>query len=33
VPGLASGKTLADLAEEWQTEMQNEAQVVGYTIG
>ena len=33
VPGLAAGKTIEELAEEWQTEMQNEAQVVGYTVG
>jgi multiple sugar transport system substrate-binding protein len=33
VPGLAAGKTIAELAEDWQTEMQNEAQVVGYTVG
>ena len=29
-PGLAGGKTLADLASDWQQEMLNEAQVVGY---
>jgi len=33
VPGLAEGKTIAELSEAWQTEMQNEAQTVGYTIG
>ena len=32
VPGLAAGKTIADLAAEWQQEMQNEAQVVGYAV-
>lgn len=31
-PGLASGKTMADLAADWQQEMKNEAQVVGYTV-
>lgn len=31
-PGLAAGKTVADLSADWQTEMQNEAQVVGYTV-
>ena len=31
-PGLAAGKTMADLSAEWQTEMKNEAQVVGYTV-
>ena len=31
-PGLAAGKTMADLSADWQKEMQNEAQVVGYTI-
>jgi len=33
IPGLAAGKTIADMADEWQKEMENEAQVVGYTIG
>lgn len=33
VPGLASGQTIGELADAWQTEMENEAQVVGYTIG
>jgi multiple sugar transport system substrate-binding protein len=32
VPALAAGQTIADVAEAWQTEMENEAQVVGYTI-
>lgn len=32
VPGLAAGKTLADLSSAWQTEMKNEAQVSGYTV-
>lgn len=32
VPGLASGKTIAELSEAWQQEMKNEAQVVGYTV-
>lgn len=31
-PGLAAGKTMADLAADWQQEMKNEAQVVGYTV-
>jgi multiple sugar transport system substrate-binding protein len=31
-PGLAAGKTMADLSADWQQEMQNEAQVVGYTV-
>ncbi len=26
-PGLAAGKTVADLSADWQKEMQNEAQV------
>jgi multiple sugar transport system substrate-binding protein len=33
VPVLAAGKSIADVAEEWQTEMENEAQVVGYKVG
>jgi multiple sugar transport system substrate-binding protein len=32
VPGLAAGKSIADLSEDWQTEMKNEAQVSGYTV-
>ncbi len=32
IPGLAAGKTMADLSADWQKEMQNEAQVVGYTV-
>jgi len=32
VPALAAGKTIADVADDWQKEMENEAQVVGYTI-
>ena len=32
VPALAAGKTIADVADAWQAEMENEAQVVGYTI-
>jgi len=32
VPGLAAGKTFADLSDAWQTEMKNEAQVSGYTV-
>lgn len=31
-PGLAAGKTIADLSAEWQQEMKNEAQVQGYTV-
>jgi multiple sugar transport system substrate-binding protein len=29
-PGLAAGKSIADMAADWQQEMLNEAQVVGY---
>jgi multiple sugar transport system substrate-binding protein len=29
-PGLAAGKTISALSADWQKEMQNEAQVVGY---
>ncbi|NEM91028.1 ABC transporter substrate-binding protein [Galbitalea soli] len=32
VPGLAAGKTIADLSPAWQAEMKNEAQVQGYTV-
>jgi multiple sugar transport system substrate-binding protein len=32
VPGLAAGKSFADLTDEWQTEIKNEAQVQGYTV-
>lgn len=32
VPGLAAGKTIAELSDAWQQEMKNEAQVVGYTV-
>jgi multiple sugar transport system substrate-binding protein len=32
VPGLAAGKSIADLSSAWQTEMKNEAQVQGYTV-
>ena len=32
VPGLAAGKTIADLSDAWQSEMKNEAQVQGYTV-
>jgi multiple sugar transport system substrate-binding protein len=31
-PGLAAGKTIADLQGDWQQEMKNEAQVVGYDV-
>ncbi|MEQ1770695.1 MAG: ABC transporter substrate-binding protein [Devosia sp.] len=31
-PGLTAGKTMADLSAEWEQEMKNEAQVVGYTV-
>lgn len=31
-PGLAAGKKMTDLAADWQKEMQNEAQVVGYNV-
>ena len=30
VPGLAAGKTIADLSASWEQEMKNEAQVEGY---
>ena len=30
-PGLAAGKKISDLAADWQQEMQNEAQVAGYS--
>ena len=32
IPGLAAGKTIADLVPEWETEIKNEAQVQGYTV-
>ncbi|MBH0110132.1 extracellular solute-binding protein [Salinibacterium sp. NG22] len=32
VPGLAEGKSIAELSDAWQQEMQNEAQVVGYQV-
>jgi multiple sugar transport system substrate-binding protein len=32
VPALASGASLADTVDAWQTEIQNEAQVQGYTV-
>lgn len=32
-PAMAAGKTIAEVADEWQTEMENEAQVQGYSIG
>ena len=31
-PGLGAGKTISALAADWQKEMQNEAQVVGYKV-
>jgi len=31
-PGLAAGKTIAELSADWQQEMKNEAQVVGYEV-
>ena len=31
-PGLAAGKTMADLSADWEQEMKNEAQVVGYSV-
>lgn len=31
IPGLAEGKAIADMVDEWETEVKNEAQVVGYT--
>lgn len=33
IPGLAAGKTIADLSADWQKEMENEAQVAGYKVG
>jgi multiple sugar transport system substrate-binding protein len=33
IPALADGKKIADVTADWQKEMENEAQVVGYTIG
>lgn len=32
VPGLAAGSSIADLVPDWQTEIQNEAQVQGYSV-
>ena len=32
VPGLAAGKSIADLVPDWETEIKNEAQVQGYTV-
>jgi multiple sugar transport system substrate-binding protein len=32
VPGLAAGKTIKELAPEWETEIKNEAQAQGYTV-
>jgi multiple sugar transport system substrate-binding protein len=31
-PGLAAGKTMSELSPEWEQEMKNEAQVVGYAV-
>jgi multiple sugar transport system substrate-binding protein len=31
-PGLVAGKTMKELSADWQQEMKNEAQVVGYTV-
>ena len=31
-PALAAGKTIASVAEEWQTRYKNDAQVNGYTV-
>ena len=31
-PALASGKTIASVAEEWQKRYENDAQVNGYTV-
>lgn len=33
IPGIAAGKTIADLSADWQKEMENEAQSQGYTVG
>ena len=30
--GSRAGKTMTDLSADWQQEMKNEAQVVGYTV-
>lgn len=32
IPALAAGKTIADVSADWQKEMQNEAQVIGYQV-
>jgi multiple sugar transport system substrate-binding protein len=32
VPGLAAGKTIADLVPDWSKEIKNEAQAQGYTV-
>ena len=32
VPGLAAGKTVADLVPDWEKEIKNEAQAQGYTV-
>jgi multiple sugar transport system substrate-binding protein len=32
VPGLAAGKSIADLSAQWEQEMKNEAQVEGYDV-
>lgn len=31
-PGLAAGRTMAEMSEEWEREMKNEAQVTGYMV-
>ena len=31
-PALAAGKTIASVADEWQTRYENDAQVNGYTV-
>ena len=32
LPALAAGDTIESVAPEWQQEMENEAQVQGYTV-
>lgn len=32
VPGLAAGKTIAELVPDWEAKIENEAQVQGYTV-
>lgn len=32
VPGIAAGKSIAELSDAWNTEIKNEAQIQGYTV-